>query len=1767
VPEADGKLRFWRDTDIATLGPGQIASLPRGTLGYEWDEDLDNGARPAGLMHLSTTTVAVPQRIQDYGSTYAPGTATHHLTLYRASSGALVFGAGTVQWSWGLDDEHDRGSESPDARMQQATVNLLADMGLQPATLQGGLVTASASTDATPPSSAITAPANGATVQGSVAVSGTAADAGGAVGAVEVSSDGGATWQPAAGRESWSFAFVPPAPGALHAPEPRGGRQRQSGGAGARDRHHGPGSRVPVQHLGRRGRARGQPERERRPGGRAGAPVPCRRRRLRDRPALLRESLERRAPHRSPVDERRNAAGRGHLRARWFRLAAGRAGSTGRDHGGHDLRRPYHTPGYYVADDGYFTSGIDAPPLRALADGEGGANGVYAYGPPGSFPDQTFQSSNYWIDVVFADGPGGFTLWDDAAVPLDPAANAGQAIEVGAKFRAEVAGEITALRFYKGAANTGSHVGHLWTAGGALLAEAAFTGETSEGWQEVALPAPVAIAADTTYIASYHSDAGLHALDAGGLASGIENRPLRLLADGEDGGNGVFALASGTAFPDQSGAGDNYWVDVRFVPDLPFDADPPEVTSILPGDSDTNVPVTSSVSASFDEALDPASISGASFELRDAASALVAANVSYDAGTRTATLAPDAPLAYSSTHTATLFSSVSDLAGNPLTAGVVWSFTTADAPPAPPDEGPGGPILVVASAANPFGRYFAEILRNEGLNYFTVTDISLVDASVLAAHELVILAETSPGPAQVAMFTSWVDGGGKLVAMRRDPQLASLLGLAGPAGTLADAYLQIDTALPSGSGLVAETLQFHGTADLWSLAGASALATLYSDASTATANPAATLHSVGSNGGLAAAFLFDLARSVVYTRQGNPAWAGQERDGSAPIRSDDLFFGAAPGDPQPDWIDLGKVAIPQADEQQRMLAKLIRQLMGIPLPAFWYFPSGHEAVVLLTADQHGCCGATRDRFDDNLAASAPGCSVDDWECVRSTSYIYAGPGMSDAEAAAFTSQGFEIGVHVNTNCADWTPASLDAFFAGDLAGFAAQYPSLPAPDTNRTHCIAWSDWSSEASVSLTHGVRLDTNYYYWPPAWVADTPGMFTGSGMIMRFAEQDGTLIDVYQAATQMTDESGQSYPFTIDTLLDRALGAEEYYGASTANMHTDGNAVSIAGANAIVASAQARGVPVVTARQMLQWLDGRNGSSFADLSWNGASLSFALARHSAARNLQALVPTLAGSGPLVSLTRDGQPVPFLLRTIKAVEYAAFAADSGEHVATYGVDATPPAISSLEAVALPDGTATVSWSTDEPADSRVAYGTDPGSLAAQVSSAALTTGHAPSRSRVCCRVPFITTGPLRPTPRATTRPSPLRRQRPPASSHRPQRRRSASSTRRLRTSAPAAPMQPSRYSPSRTASWRWPPASPRSSPARRCHRVGPPRCGSRGAPRRSRPATWSSTLRARARTPCSRRDAASSSPPPSRPRPTSTSASASRSTRRRGLLFSTGAAGTTLRARSADGTSADTDLGASLLGTAHRFRIEWGASSIDYFVDGLLAATHAVAIGSDLRPLASDLTVGGPSLAVDWLRMSPYATPGRFDSRIFDAGSVSLWDAVAWTAELPSGVSSALSLRVGDSAAPDASWSAFAPIGASGDPAGVAGRYAQYRVDLATSDPGVTPLVEDVSLACAEAPDGDGDGLPDAYETGTGSYVSPRDTGTSASLSDTDGDGFADGVEVGAGTDPNDPGDFPASVPAAAPAAITLILAATGLAVLRRRLRADRRSTAVRTG
>ena len=111
-----------------------------------------------------------------------------------------------------------------------------------------------------------------------------------------------------------------------------------------------------------------------------------------------------------------------------------------------------------------------------------------------------------------------------------------------------------------------------------------------------------------------------------------------------------------------------------------------------------------------------------------------------------------------------------------------------------------------------------------------------------------------------------------------------------------------------------------------------------------------------------------------------------------------------------------------------------------------------------------------------------------------------------------------------------------------------------------------------------------------------------------------------------------------------------------------------------------------------------------------------------------------------------------------------------------------------------------------------------------------------------------------------------------------------------------------------------------------------------------------------------------------------------------------------------------------------------------------------------------SDYPVGVP-LQVDWMRMTPYATPCSFTSRVIDAGQAVTWNTLAWTALTPAGTTLAMSYRTGNTPTPDATWTAFTPVSTSGGALTGSSRYLQYAAQLATSDTTQTPVLEDVTV------------------------------------------------------------------------------------------------------
>ena len=279
-------------------------------------------------------------------------------------------------------------------------------------------------------------------------------------------------------------------------------------------------------------------------------------------------------------------------------------------------------------------------------------------------------------------------------------------------------------------------------------------------------------------------------------------------------------------------------------------------------------PSNTTITATFDEA-----VTGTVLTVAPTAGGTnIAGSVTYEAGTFSATFVPSTPLAYSTSYEI-VATGAQDLAGNTM-APASWTFTTEVAPPPPPSIGPGGPIGVITSASNPFSTYFAEILRGEGLNAFATLDVAELSANTLSQFTTVLVGNVGLTAQQVSELTTWVEAGGNLIASRPDTKLAPLLGLTPAGSTLAEGYIKVDATKPAGAGIVTETMQFHGTADRYTLTDANAVATLYSTASSATSNPAVTLRAVGTNGGHAAAFTYDLATIHRLHAPGQPCMGG-----------------------------------------------------------------------------------------------------------------------------------------------------------------------------------------------------------------------------------------------------------------------------------------------------------------------------------------------------------------------------------------------------------------------------------------------------------------------------------------------------------------------------------------------------------------------------------------------------------------------------------------------------------------------------------------------------------------------------------------------------------------------------------------------------------------------------------------------------------------------------------------------------------------------------
>ncbi|RAN76514.1 hypothetical protein B5P43_23235 [Bacillus sp. SRB_336] len=732
VPATYAKMRLWRNTAVAHLTGSQLLTLGEGlgVLGYEWDVDADDGFRPAGLIDLSSTTYTAPEVFTDYGTNVAPATTTHNLTLYKAASGALVFGAGTVQWSWGLDNFTTHGQT--DLNMQQATVNLFSDMHVQPATPMAGIVVSPASTDTTPPVSIVSTPATGTSVAdgSTVTVTGTAADSGGGVVAgVEVSTDGGASWHPASGTTSWTYTWAAA--------------------------HGYPGTTImsrATDDSGNLGQAT--------PGRAIGITCPCSFRGTGASPAKPDSgdggSVEVGAKFTSSINGTisgvrffKATANKGtHVGNVWSTNGTLLATATfsGESASGWQtatFSKPltvtantpyvvsYFAPqGHYSQDSGYFypnpspmpagSGSADSGPLHFNRSTPTNPNGFYVYTSKSTFPTGIYQAEYYWVDVIFnptSNAPAVAATSPSAgatsiAVTASPSATFNQAVtasSVTLTLKDASGNAVPGTTDYNTSTNTST-----FTPSAALAYSTAYTatvsGATNSSGQTMAAPYTWTFTTTAPPPAPTVT-ATTPANNATGISTAVA--PTATFSQAVTPASVAFALKDAGGTPVTGTARYNPATDTStFTPDATLaystvytatvsgatnssgqtmaapaswsfttTAPPPAptVTVATPANNANGVALSTTPSATFNTAVAPSSIA---FSLTDAAGTSVSGTMSYATATNTATFTPTSPLNYTTAYTATV-AGATNSAGQSMAAPYTWSFDTAAPPPAP----------------------------------------------------------------------------------------------------------------------------------------------------------------------------------------------------------------------------------------------------------------------------------------------------------------------------------------------------------------------------------------------------------------------------------------------------------------------------------------------------------------------------------------------------------------------------------------------------------------------------------------------------------------------------------------------------------------------------------------------------------------------------------------------------------------------------------------------------------------------------------------------------------------------------------------------------------------------------------------------------------------------------------------------------------------------------------------------------------------------------
>ncbi|MEO6870424.1 MAG: hypothetical protein ABI168_12305 [Ginsengibacter sp.] len=569
------------------------------------------------------------------------------------------------------------------------------------------------------------------------------------------------------------------------------------------------------------------------------------------------------------------------------------------------------------------------------------------------------------------------------------------------------------------------------------------------------------------------------------------------------------------------------------------------------------------------------------------------------------------------------------------------------------------PILVLATDKK-FGSYTTEILKTEGFNEFQKD--SLTDAKVtlkyLKNFDIVILTETSLTQAHKELIKRFVSEGGCLIAFRPDKKLSEIFGIADANDTISEGYISINTDTAIGKGITKQTLQFHGTSDLYNLIGGKKIAALFTNAITPTEFPAVIMNDYGK--GHAIAFVYNLPESIVYTRQGNYRYAGKEMDGIDGIRAMDLFTNG--------WVDTSKNTFNQADEQMRLLSHCIEKVSSFtkPLPRFWYFPDTLKCLVTLTNDGE----------DSKEAELEPQFADVDSKGAKMTLYIKETELVSKAWVDKWVNKGFEIAAHFDDTRQARNPTwkTMDSVIKDLKKKMNSKY-GIANIQTVTNHWFVWcgkysngaSDFTAQAKLEANNGLGLDNNYASYDNnsnqgyflGSMGTGQGNYTGSGLSMKFANNVGQGINLYQHLCNVYDQQYMEHKDStgfydcFKGLMDRSLN-NEVYSYISIKAHNNEYFFSKTPLLNMLDYANDNGIPVWTAAKLLEFLKAKDEAAFINIKWANNNLSYRIKSSLTHTNgITSMVPFKYNGRRISIIKINGMTTPYSVKTIKGYDYA----------------------------------------------------------------------------------------------------------------------------------------------------------------------------------------------------------------------------------------------------------------------------------------------------------------------------------------------------------------------------------------------------------------------------------------------------------------------------------------------------------------------------------